>query len=202
MPEPTESGKRYMPGLDGIRALAVVCVIAYHLGVPAGQGGMLGVGVFFTLSGYLITDLLLRTGTGTASLGLGQFWLRRARRLLPALFLMLIVVSVWVALFDASQLGGVRRQVLAASRVRQQLVDDRPARLVLLALRRAAAARPPVVAGDRGAVLPGLAVAAAARHLDRAQSPAAGADDAWSGGDLGGGDGAHLPPRLRPDPRL
>ena len=103
-----------MPGLDGIRALAVVCVIAYHLGVPAGQGGMLGVGVFFTLSGYLITDLLLTHWYRDASLGLGQFWLRRARRLLPALFLMLIVVSVWVSLFDASQLGGVRRQVLAA----------------------------------------------------------------------------------------
>ena len=104
-----------MPALDGMRALAVVCVIAYHLGVPGAQGGMLGVGVFFTLSGYLITDLLLAHWRRDVSLGLGQFWLRRARRLLPALFLMLIVVSVWVALFDASQLGGVRRQVLAAA---------------------------------------------------------------------------------------
>lgn len=104
-----------MPALDGIRALAVVCVIAYHLGVPGAQGGMLGVGVFFTLSGYLITDLLLAHWRRDVSLGLGQFWLRRARRLLPALFLMLIVVSVWVALFDASQLDGVRRQVLAAA---------------------------------------------------------------------------------------
>ncbi len=104
-----------MPGLDGIRALAVACVITYHLGVPGGQGGMLGVGVFFTLSGYLITDLLLIHWRREASLGLGQFWLRRARRLLPALFLMLLVVSVWVALFDASQLAAVRRQVLAAT---------------------------------------------------------------------------------------
>jgi peptidoglycan/LPS O-acetylase OafA/YrhL len=104
-----------MPALDGIRALAVACVIAYHLGVPGGQGGMLGVGVFFTLSGYLITDLLLAHWRRDVSLGLGEFWLRRARRLLPALFLMLIVVSVWVALLDASQLGGVRRQVLAAA---------------------------------------------------------------------------------------
>jgi peptidoglycan/LPS O-acetylase OafA/YrhL len=104
-----------MPGLDGIRALAVVCVIAYHLGMPGAQGGMLGVGVFFTLSGYLITDLLLAHWRREASLGLGQFWLRRARRLLPPLFLMLIVVSVWVALFDVSQLAAVRRQVLAAS---------------------------------------------------------------------------------------
>ena len=57
-----------MPGLDGIRALAVICVIAYHLGVPGGQSGMLGVGVFFTLSGYLITDLLLAHWYRDASL--------------------------------------------------------------------------------------------------------------------------------------
>jgi peptidoglycan/LPS O-acetylase OafA/YrhL len=114
MPQPIESGRRYVPGLDGIRALAVACVILYHLGVPGAQGGMLGVGVFFTLSGYLITDLLLTSWDRKGSLGLGQFWIRRARRLLPALFLMLVVVSVWVALFDSGQLGGVRTQVLAA----------------------------------------------------------------------------------------
>src|SRR5438105_1600305 len=75
---------------------------------------MLGVGVFFTLSGYLITDLLLTQWRRHGSLGLRRFWLHRARRLLPALFLMLFVVSVWVALFDASQLAAVRRQVIAA----------------------------------------------------------------------------------------
>ena len=59
MPEPTERGRRYVPGLDGLRALAVLAVIVYHLGFSWAGGGMLGVGVFFTLSGYLITDLLL-----------------------------------------------------------------------------------------------------------------------------------------------
>jgi peptidoglycan/LPS O-acetylase OafA/YrhL len=95
--------------------VAVLSVIVYHLNLHWGQGGMLGVGVFFTLSGYLITDLLLGHWFRHGDLGLGLFWLRRARRLLPALFLMLAIVSVWVALFDASLLGAVRKQVVAAS---------------------------------------------------------------------------------------
>ncbi len=114
VPEPTESKRRYVPGLDGIRAIAVICVIAYHLGVPGAQGGMLGVGIFFTLSGYLITDLLLQQWTADMHIALGQFWLHRARRLLPALFVMLPTVTVWVALFDAGQLSSLRRQVIAA----------------------------------------------------------------------------------------
>jgi peptidoglycan/LPS O-acetylase OafA/YrhL len=115
MPAPIERSQRYVPGLDGIRAVAVLCVIAYHLGVPWAQGGMLGVGVFFTLSGYLITDLLLDHYRRSGDLGLRQFWMQRARRLLPALFLMLAVVSVWVALFDESQLDEVRRQVISSA---------------------------------------------------------------------------------------
>ena len=115
MPEPIQPGRRYVPGLDGIRAFAVIAVIAYHLGLPWAKGGMLGVGVFFTLSGYLITDLLLASWRKHGNLGLATFWLRRARRLLPALFLMLAIVSVWVALFDASQLDQVRRQVVSGA---------------------------------------------------------------------------------------
>jgi peptidoglycan/LPS O-acetylase OafA/YrhL len=115
MPRPVQPGGRYIPGLDGVRALAVLSVIAYHLNVHWAQGGLLGVGVFFTLSGYLITDLLLGHWHRHGDLGLGVFWLRRARRLLPALFLMLAAVSIWVALFDASQLAALRRQVIAAA---------------------------------------------------------------------------------------
>ena len=113
MPRPVEAGHRYIAGLDGIRAIAVLAVIAYHLNVGWAKGGLLGVGVFFTLSGYLITDLLLSHWDRHGDLGLGMFWLRRARRLLPALFLMLIVVSIWVALFDASQIspGAARGRV-------------------------------------------------------------------------------------------
>ena len=64
MPEPIKHSSRYMPGLDGLRAVAVAAVVAYHLGVGWAPGGLLGVGVFFTLSGYLITDLLLAAWYG------------------------------------------------------------------------------------------------------------------------------------------
>ena len=102
-----------MPGLDGIRALAVLAVIAYHLDFGWASGGLLGVGMFFTLSGYLITDLLLAQWD-EQRLKLGDFWIRRARRLLPALFVMLIVVSLWVAVLDRSRLTDLRGGVWSA----------------------------------------------------------------------------------------
>ncbi|WP_051302271.1 acyltransferase family protein [Salibacterium aidingense] len=95
---------RYMPGLDGIRAFAVVAVIAYHLDLEWASGGFLGVGVFFVLSGYLITDLLMREWKHTGQINLRHFWIRRARRLLPGVLLLLIVLAVWMTLFHASQL--------------------------------------------------------------------------------------------------
>jgi peptidoglycan/LPS O-acetylase OafA/YrhL len=113
VPRPVEEGRAYVPGLDGIRAIAVILVIAYHVGLPQAKGGMLGVGVFFTLSGYLITDLLLGHWSRHGSFGLKRFWLHRARRLLPAVFVLLVAVSIWVALFDAAQLVSVRRQVVS-----------------------------------------------------------------------------------------
>ena len=114
MPKPVGSAQRYMPGLDGLRALAVLAVIAYHLQLGLAPGGLLGVGVFFTLSGYLITDLLLGQKDALGHLRLGDFWLRRARRLLPALFLLLAVVVAWVTLLDRSQLPALRGDVVAA----------------------------------------------------------------------------------------
>src|SRR5579884_3371433 len=86
---------RRLPALDGIRALAVAGVLAYHAGVRGVSGGLLGVDVFFVLSGFLITTLLLRERESTGRIGLGRFWSRRARRLLPAL----IVTVVGVALY-------------------------------------------------------------------------------------------------------
>src|SRR5215212_7677091 len=115
MPKPVGSAQRYMPGLDGLRAVAVLAVIAYHLQLGWAPGGLLGVGVFFTLSGYLITDLLLGQRDAFGHLRLGDFWLRRARRLLPALFLMVAVVVAWVTLFDRSQLPALRGYVAAAA---------------------------------------------------------------------------------------
>jgi peptidoglycan/LPS O-acetylase OafA/YrhL/lysophospholipase L1-like esterase len=104
-----------MPGLDGLRALAVLAVVAYHLDLGWAPGGLLGVGVFFTLSGYLITDLLLGQWEVTGRLRLADFWLRRARRLLPGLFVMLAVVTAWVTLLDRAALAGIRGAVAASA---------------------------------------------------------------------------------------
>lgn len=105
MPRPQKSHGQYYPGLDGVRALAVIAVVAYHLGVPGVGGGLLGVGVFFTLSGYLITSLLIAEHSRHGRIRLGQFWIRRARRLLPAVIVVLGVVLVATALVNRDDLG-------------------------------------------------------------------------------------------------
>ncbi|HVX23524.1 MAG TPA: acyltransferase family protein [Acidimicrobiales bacterium] len=112
MPRPVEGDSRYLPGLDGIRAIAVLAVIAYHLNFSWAKGGLLGVGVFFVLSGYLITDLLASEYKRRGGIRLGQFWLKRARRLLPALLVMLFVVTGWITLFDRSQLTALRSDLI------------------------------------------------------------------------------------------
>jgi peptidoglycan/LPS O-acetylase OafA/YrhL len=86
-------GTRVAP-LDGMRAFAVIAVILYHAMPSWATGGYFGVDVFFVLSGFLITTLLLGEWRGTGGVGLRAFWGRRARRLLPALFLMLAVVGL------------------------------------------------------------------------------------------------------------
>ena len=88
------SGRR-IPALDGLRAFAVLGVMAYHLGLGWASGGYLGVDLFFVLSGFLITSLLVEEWRGTGRIRLGAFWGRRARRLLPALFLVLIAVALY-----------------------------------------------------------------------------------------------------------
>ncbi|MCH7811855.1 MAG: acyltransferase family protein, partial [Chloroflexi bacterium] len=90
-PDAADHRLPYEPALDGIRALAVAAVLAYHADLPWARGGFLGVDAFFVLSGFLITSLLLAEWRDTGSIGLRSFWARRARRLLPALFLMLAV---------------------------------------------------------------------------------------------------------------
>lgn len=114
MPEPVKGNGRYMAGLDGLRALAVLAVILYHLNPGFAPGGLLGVGAFFVLSGYLITDLLVTEWEDEGQIDLKQFWLRRGRRLLPALFLMLVVVVCALILFARTRLAALRGDVLAA----------------------------------------------------------------------------------------
>ena len=87
----------YLPGLDGVRAFAVMAVMIYHGGISLTPGGFMGVDTFFVLSGFLITSLLVSEWQGTSTIRLGAFWARRARRLLPALFLMLLLVAFYAS---------------------------------------------------------------------------------------------------------
>ncbi|SHI26793.1 acyltransferase family protein [Desulfosporosinus lacus] len=104
----------YMPGLDGLRALAVFAVIAYHLNLTWVPGGLLGVSLFFVLSGYLITNILLKQWEQSGGIDLKDFWLRRARRLLPAFFVMLTGVMSWVMLCAPERLAALKQEALAA----------------------------------------------------------------------------------------
>ena len=103
----------YLPGLDGLRALAVMAVIIYHANSSWLPGGFLGVEVFFVISGYLITLLLVAEHERTGAVNLGDFWIRRARRLLPALFMMLLLLILWTTFFEKNALGALRGDVVA-----------------------------------------------------------------------------------------
>ena len=88
----------YRGGLDGLRALAVIAVLLYHGGVSWMDGGFLGVEVFFVLSGFLITSLLVVEWEQSSTIALRAFWARRARRLLPALFCLVAVIGIYYAI--------------------------------------------------------------------------------------------------------
>ena len=112
--QPKRKKSRYIPALDGLRALAVLGVIAYHMGMAWMPGGLLGVTVFFVLSGYLITSLLLIEWDSTGTIDLPQFWLRRVKRLFPAIAFVIIVTAVLCTLFDHSLLTKLREDMWAA----------------------------------------------------------------------------------------
>lgn len=105
---------RTVTALDGVRALAVIGVVASHAGVPGLSGGFVGVDVFFVLSGFLITSLLLTEHLRTGRVALGAFWARRARRLLPALMAMVLAVGACRALFTPDSVTALRTDALAA----------------------------------------------------------------------------------------
>ena len=84
--------RRYITGLDGIRAIAVIMVLAYHLKLALFKSGFLGVTVFFVLSGYLITGILISEVEEEGTIDLKNFWLRRIRRLVPAVMSMAVVI--------------------------------------------------------------------------------------------------------------
>ncbi|WP_421118203.1 acyltransferase family protein [Aquihabitans daechungensis] len=108
VPAPAKARIAHLPALDGLRGLAVAGVLIYHGGYLT--GGYLGVDLFFVLSGFLITSLLLVEHDGSGRVGLEGFWSRRARRLLPALYLFLLGVvvyaAVWARPIDLNQIRG------------------------------------------------------------------------------------------------
>ena len=103
VPGPPSSRLGYLPGLDGLRAISVVAVVAYHLEQSWAIGGYLGVEVFFLVSGYLITLLLLDEHRVAGRVDRPAFWLRRARRLLPAVIVLIAGVLTWCALVLGSE---------------------------------------------------------------------------------------------------
>lgn len=104
----------YIAGLDGLRALAVLSVIGYHIFPQVVRGGYLGVDIFFVLSGFLISTLLIRELRKNSKIRLGAFWLRRARRLIPALVTLILIVVPVALLVERDLLVGIGRQVLGA----------------------------------------------------------------------------------------
>jgi peptidoglycan/LPS O-acetylase OafA/YrhL len=108
-PAPAPRSEPHVAGLDGIRAVAVIGVLGFHAGVPWFGGGLLGVDIFFVLSGYLITSLLVQEWSGSGTVAFLRFYERRARRLLPGLFLLMLLVAAYARWFaEPSTLSTLR----------------------------------------------------------------------------------------------
>ena len=119
---PQVPGRTRAAGFDGLRALAVLAVVAFHENLHALPGGFLGVDVFFVLSGYLITDLLVARFDRDGRLGLRDFWIRRARRLLPALAVLLVTVTAATAVLEPDQLDKPSARASRRGHLHEQLV--------------------------------------------------------------------------------
>ncbi len=111
---PGRAGVSYLPGLDGLRALAIIAVLIFHANPRWLPGGFLGVDLFFVLSGFIITRALVAEWDARGRVDIGQFWLRRARRLLPAVFLLITGVLVYCAFFERGDVARLRQDTLAA----------------------------------------------------------------------------------------
>jgi peptidoglycan/LPS O-acetylase OafA/YrhL len=95
----SSSTNRYIHSVDGLRAVAVIAVLLYHLGIDWIPGGFLGVDLFFVISGYVITGLILDSITRSGTLDLRAFYLSRVRRLLPALIAMLVFTTLYIGVY-------------------------------------------------------------------------------------------------------
>lgn len=108
----SNDNRRYMPGIDGLRAVAVIGVILYHLNIPWFQGGFSGVTVFFVLSGYLITDILIDEWNKNNKIDFLRFMIRRFRRLAPAVLVMILIVTLWVIVMNHPSFEKLRSDFL------------------------------------------------------------------------------------------
>jgi peptidoglycan/LPS O-acetylase OafA/YrhL len=115
LPDASRQSRIHFAGLDGLRAIAVLMVLLYHLFPGSMRGGFFGVDVFFCISGFLITALLLREHDQRGKIALKAFWTRRARRLLPALGIVVLVTATLGRLIGGDVLVGIGAQVLGAA---------------------------------------------------------------------------------------
>lgn len=110
---PQDGGrKKYIPAVDGLRALGVLTVLFYHLRLPFAKSGLLGVTVFFVLSGFLVTRLLLAEADTTGRIDLKDFLRRRGRRIMPVMIAMILVMSIVYAFTDTFLLGKMRPDIV------------------------------------------------------------------------------------------
>ena len=107
----------YRPDIEGLRGVAVLLVVLCHAGVPMFSGGFVGVDVFFVLSGYLISGLLIQEFSSNKRIAFGRFYLRRLQRLAPALFTMLVTVSMIVYFFLAPDVQALQHLSAATAAV-------------------------------------------------------------------------------------
>ncbi|MGA8745507.1 MAG: acyltransferase family protein [Solirubrobacterales bacterium] len=114
MSRPQDNRLPYMPGIDALRAIAVLAVFFYHSTVGWMPGGFLGVDVFFVISGYLITSLLLSEYRRGGHIRVGRFWLRRARRLLPAVGVFIAVTMLVAAIVEPNRIDSLRGDAIAS----------------------------------------------------------------------------------------
>ncbi|MGV2875462.1 acyltransferase family protein [Macrococcus capreoli] len=106
--------RQYFPGLDGMRAIAVIAIIIFHLNPKWLPGGFLGVDTFFIISGYLITTLLIKEYEANGSINLFHFWYKRVKRLLPPVLFMMFIVVQYIIFFDRELLYQVKKDMYAA----------------------------------------------------------------------------------------
>lgn len=106
--------KRYVTGFNGLRTIGVLTVILYHLWPNHVQGGFLGVVLFFVLSGYLVTDSLLREYERSKKINIWKFWGRRIKRLYPLLISIFLLVTPYIIIFQPNLWAGLRSNFLSA----------------------------------------------------------------------------------------